>query len=381
MTTAHRKRNTAPTAAAAPLTHPGVTILPGLDAQPASPARPPSLFPLPSSLFPLRPSDLVPRPSPLPRPVDIYAAARRLEGVARRTPLRHSPGLSAVAGGDVYLKCEHEQVTGSFKLRGAFNAIAVLPEEVRRRGVVASSAGNHGLGVAYAARHFGIPATIYVPSTAPLVKKRGIAELGAMVDDRAPDYDAAMAVATARAASDGTLFINPCVGDSVLAGQGTVGLEIVADLPDVASVVVCVGGGGLLGGVGGFLRGVAPHVRIVGAQSVNTAAMARSLAAGRVVEVPYLPTLADGLAGQIEESALAVGRAALDEIVTVEEAEIAAAIAWLAREHEARVEGSGAVAVATVLRRRAAALPTPAAVIVSGGNIDPERFAQVVAAA
>ena len=109
--------------------------------------------------------------------------------------------------------------------------------------------------------------------------------------------------------------------------------------------------------------------------------MARSLAAGRVVEVPYLPTLADGLAGQIEESALAVGRAALDEIVTVEEAEIAAAIAWLAREHEARVEGSGAVAVATVLRRRAAALPTPAAVIVSGGNIDPERFAQVVAAA
>src|SRR5919107_555303 len=131
----------------------------------------------------------------LPRPAGIYPPAHRLHRAVRRTPPRHSPGLTAIAGGDVYLKCEHEQTTGSFKLRGAFNAIAVLPEAVRRRGVVASSAGNHGLGVAYAARHFGIPATIYVPSTAPIVKKRGIAALGVKVDDSQPDYDAAMTVA------------------------------------------------------------------------------------------------------------------------------------------------------------------------------------------
>ena len=316
----------------------------------------------------------------LPRPVDIFAAARRLDGVVRRTPLRHSPGLTAIAGGDVHLKCEHEQTTGSFKLRGAFNAIAVLPEAVRRRGVVASSAGNHGLGVAHAARQFGIPATIYLPSTAPAIKKRGIAQLGATVDDRQRDYDSAMVAAKARAAELEALFIDPCSGHALLAGQGTVALEIVADLPELASVVVSVGGGGLLGGVGGFLRGVAPHVRVIGAQSVNTAAMAHSLAAGRVVEVANVPTLADGLAGQIDESALAVARTALDEMVTVEETEIASAIAWLSREHGARVEGSGAVGVAAVLHRKVA-LPTPAAVIVSGGNIDPERFAQVVAAA
>jgi threonine dehydratase len=315
------------------------------------------------------------------RPVDVFAAARRIHGVARRTPLRHSPALSAIAGGDVYLKCEQEQITGSFKLRGAFNAVASLPPDVRARGVVASSAGNHGLGVAYAARHFGIPAAIYVPATAPQVKKRGIAALGATVNDSQPDYDAAMALATADAAEHGKLFINPCLGATVLAGQGTVALEILSDLPDVASVVVPVGGGGLLGGIASLVRVVGPHVRMVGAQSVDTAAMARSLAAARVVEIPSAPTLADGLAGQIDESALDIGRHALDEIVTLAEEEIAATIAWLARHEGITVEGAGAVAAGAVLHRRIGQLPTPAAVVLSGGNIDPERLDTVLRAA
>jgi threonine dehydratase len=311
------------------------------------------------------------------RAVDVYAARRRLDGVVRRTPLRHSPGLSAVTGGDVYLKCENEQTTGSFKLRGAFNALAALPEQARAAGVVASSAGNHGLGVAYAARHLGVPATIFVPRTAPLVKKEGIAALGATVDDSQPDYDAAMALATAFAAERGKLFVNPCAGGELLAGQGTVGLEIVEELPDVAAVVVPVGGGGLLGGIASLVRRLAPHVRIVGAQSVNTAAMARSIAAGCVVDIPSVPTLADGLAGGIDDFGLDVGRHALDEIVTLPEEEIAATIAWLARNEGTKVEGSGAVAPGSVLHRRIAALPTPAAVILSGGNIDPQRFEQI----
>jgi threonine dehydratase len=314
------------------------------------------------------------------RAADVLAAARRLAGVARETPLVHSPALSERAGGDVYLKMENEQVTGSFKLRGAYNALATLPAEARARGVVASSAGNHGLGVAWAAQALGIRATIFVPSTAPRVKRDGIAALGASVDDSQPDYDAAMDAAKAHAARLGAPYINPCLGDMLLAGQGTVALEILAAMPDVASLVVPVGGGGLLGGTGSLVRRAAPEVRILGAQSDRTQAMSESLAAERVVPVPVEPTLADGLAGQIDEEALDIGRAALDAIARVSEEAIGAAIAWLARTHGARVEGAGAVGVAAIRERAfGGALRFPAVAIVSGGNIDAVRHEEQLA--
>jgi threonine dehydratase len=316
--------------------------------------------------------------SPLPSPDAVRAAAARITGLVQRTPLARSAALSALAGGDVYLKREDTQITGSFKARGAFNAVAQLSAEDRARGVVASSAGNHGLGVAQAARHFGVPATIYVPADAPQVKKRGIATLGALVDDGEADYDLAMVAAKRHAAEHGQLYINPCLGDALLAGQGTVALEILDELPDVGTVVVCVGGGGLLGGVGGYLRGAAPGVRIVGAQSERTAAMSRSLAAGRVVEIESLPTLADGLAGQIDDTALAIGQAALDDIVTLTEDEIAQAIAWLARQEGVTAEGAGVVAVAALLHGKTRSLPTPIVAIVSGGNIDADRLAGIM---
>ena len=313
------------------------------------------------------------------RATEVYAAAKRIRSHLVRTPLRRSPALSAIAGGDVFLKLETEQVTGSFKPRGAFNAIAALDDATRRKGVVASSAGNHGLGVAFAAKHFGVPATVFVPRTAPDVKKRGIAALGATVDDSQPDYDAAMTAAIAHAAERGKTFVNPCLGDDLLAGQGTVALEILEELPDLASVVLPVGGGGLLGGTAMLLRRVASHVSIIGAQSEETAAMSRSIAAGRVVEIPSVPTLADGLAGQIDEAALDIGRHGLDEIVTLSEARIAAAIAWLARTEELVVEGAGSVAVGAVLERRSSRLTTPAAIVVSGRNIDRAKHEGVLA--
>ena len=313
------------------------------------------------------------------RATAVYAAARQLHSHLVRTPLRRSAALSAIAGGDVFLKLETEQVTGSFKPRGAFNAIACLDDDTRRRGVVASSAGNHGLGVAFAARHFGIPATVFVPASAPEVKKRGIAALGAEVDDAQPDYDTAMTAAKVQAAERGRTFINPCLGDELLAGQGTVALEIVEELPELASIVVPVGGGGMLGGVAMFLRHVAPHVRILGAQSEHTAAMSRSLAAGRIVEIASVPTLADGLAGQIDDAALDIGTHALDQIVTLSEERIGETIAWLAREEKLVAEGAGSVAVGAVLQGALSRLTTPAAVVVSGGNIDPARHAAVVA--
>ncbi len=309
---------------------------------------------------------------------DVLAAAARLAGVANRTPLRRSEGLGRVAGHDVYLKLECEQITGSFKLRGAFNLISTLPAEVRQRGVVASSAGNHGLGVAWASHHFGIPATIFVPSTAPRVKREGILALGASVDAESPDYDAAMERAIEFAAANGATFVHPCTGRALLAGQGTVAAEVLEELPELRTLVLPVGGGGLLGGCGTLLRSAAPAVRIVGAQSVNTAAMTHSLAAKEVVHIPSVPTLADGLAGDIDEIALDIGVHALDAIHTVSEDAIGHAIAWLAREENLVVEGAGAVGVAALLERKLAPDKGPLAVVVSGGNIDRDRHEKLL---
>ena len=312
------------------------------------------------------------------RASDVIAAGDRIRPYVQRTALVRSAALSEIAGGDVFLKLENEQTTGSFKLRGALNVLATLPPDVRQRGVVASSAGNHGLGVAYAAKHFNTPATIFVPSGAPQVKRDGITALGAVIDTSQPHYDAAMDAAKAFAAHHGATFINPCLGDMLLAGQGTVALEILGELPDLATLVVNVGGGGLLGGCATLVRAVAPSVRIFGAQSENTAAMSRSLAAGKIVEIDNLPTLADGLAGQIDDEAFDIGVNALDDIVTLSETEIGEAIAFLWREHRQRVEGAGACATGAVWKRKFKELKTPLAVVVSGGNIDPTKFDSVL---
>ena len=307
------------------------------------------------------------------RPAAVREAAERIRPHVVRTPLIRSERLGAVAGGDVYLKLENRQTTGSFKLRGALNALAALTPEQRRAGIVASSAGNHGLGVAYAARALGVAARIYVPRNAPKIKKSGIRALGAELDDAQPDYDAAMAAARVDGRRHGREYINPCLGDPLLYGQGTVALEILGELQSCRALVVNVGGGGLLGGCATFVRGERPDVRIYGAQSVNTAAMAKSMAAGRVVEIESVPTLADGLAGQIDDDALDLGRHGLDGIATVTEEEIAEAIAWLFREHGEKVEGAGACGVAAILSGKLKP-ETPCAVVVSGGNIDEERW-------
>jgi threonine dehydratase len=313
------------------------------------------------------------------RAADVLAAGDRVRPFIKRTELRRSDALSAIAGGDVYLKLENTQITGSFKLRGALNVLATLAPDVRARGVVASSAGNHGLGVAYAAKHFNTPATIFVPKTAPEVKRNGITALGATIDTTQPHYDAAMDTAKAFAAERGATYINPCLGEMLLAGQGTVALEILGEVPGLASLVVNVGGGGLLGGCGALVRAVAPRVRIIGAQSEKTAAMSRSLAAGRLVEIENEPTLADGLAGQIDDEAFDIGKHALDDIVTLTEREVAESIGFLWREHSQRVEGAGACATGALWKRKIASLPTPAAIVVSGGNIDDSKLEAVLA--
>ncbi len=309
---------------------------------------------------------------------DVYAAADRIRDVVRRTTLRHSPALSAMASTSVSLKLECEQITGSFKLRGAYNALALLDESVRARGVVAASAGNHGLGIAYAARALGAAATIFVPRTAPAVKRDGIAALGATIDASSDDYDIAHSRAIEHAERAGLAFIDPCNDPNVIAGQGTTALEILEDLPALRTLILPVGGGGMLAGFGSLLRASAPTVIIVGAQGNRSDAMARSLEASVVMPGPREPTLADGLAGDIDAFALDVGRHALDRLAIVTEEEIEKAIAWLAREEGLVVEGSGAVGVAALLQKKVHKPEGPVVVVLSGANIDAARHAEIV---
>lgn len=319
-------------------------------------------------------------PRILPSLDAVRSAAERLRGVLSPSRLLRDNSLSASLGSDVYFKCELENPTGSFKVRGAFNVLAAMSAEERAKGVVASSAGNHGLGVAYAAKAFGAPAMLYVPATAPQVKKDGIRALGATVNDEQPDYDAAMVVAKEHADRHHIRFINPCLGVDLLAGQGTVALELLEQLPTAATVLICTGGGGLLGGMGAVLRRLAPSVRIVGVQSEETAAMTKSVAAGHVVEIPHTPTLADGLAGQIDDDALHIGQSCADDMVLVTEEEIGESIAWLSRTHDLTAEGAGAVTLAA-LRHRAPLFANsgPIVAVLSGRNIDRSRHTALLA--
>ena len=315
----------------------------------------------------------------LPSPADVISAAHRLRGIIERTPLVHSAALSAAAGTEVFLKCENLQRTGSFKIRGAYTALSSLPMDIRARGIVASSAGNHGLGIALSAQLLGIRARVFVPLGAPSVKRDGILRHGAEVDQSQPDYDSAHAAAVAYAEAHDMTFVNPCAGEALLSGQGTVALEILEELPNVRTVIVPVGGGGLVGGVGVLLRAIAPQVRIVGAQTENTNAMAASLAAGRREDIELRTTIADGLAGQVDDEGVAIGLFAIDEMRVVSEVQTANAIAWASREHDLRVEGSGAVGIAAALENRVPGLDGPVAVIVSGGNIDDARWRALTA--
>ena len=306
----------------------------------------------------------------LPGARDVREAYARIAPYVTRTPLVHHEALSEMAGGEVHLKLESQQVGGSFKVRGALNALLALTPAERAAGVVASSAGNHGIGVAIAARLLDVRATVFVPASAPEIKRAKIAAEGATVDATAPHYDAAEDAARAMARRTGAVFVSPCTGHALLAGAGTVALEIVEQASDVRTVVIPVGGGGLAGGVGGFLRAATPGVRLLGAQSVRTNAMALALAAGHAMDIPALPTLAEGLAGRVDDAMYAQGKAALDVIVTVEESAIAEAMAWLERKAGLTVEGSAAVGVAAVRSGALTLAGFPAVLVLTGSNVD-----------
>jgi len=314
----------------------------------------------------------------------IRAAAATLAGIATRTPL--------VPFGPPddrrFLKAESLQPIGAFKIRGAYVAVASLSPEERSRGVITYSSGNHAQGVARAARLLGAPAVVVMPSDAPAIKRQRVAADGAEVVVVGTASDERQAVAERLAAERGLAIIPPYDDDRIIAGQGTVGLEIAEDLPDVAAVVVPIGGGGLASGVAAAIRALAPNARVIGVEPELAADARESLAAGRIVSWPagnVSRTIADGTRTQaLGRRTFAHLAAFLDSIVTVSEDEIAAGVRLAAEESRLVVEPSGALAVAALAFRSAeiglVGLGRPVVAVVSGGNVDPDRYRELLQA-
>ncbi len=301
----------------------------------------------------------------------VRAAAARLTGVLEATPVERSRAIGSAVGQDVHLKCENLQRTGSFKLRGAYNRIAQLSETERRGGVVCASAGNHAQGVALAAAMQEVAATVFMPVEAPLPKVDATTGYGADVRLVGETFDESLAEAERFAAEEGQVFVHPFDHPDIIAGQGTVGLELVDQVPDASTVVVCVGGGGLISGIGVVLAALRPDVRLVGVQAEGCAPFAGSLAAGEPVSVPVVDTIADGIAVKRPgELTLAHVTELVDDIVTVSDAELSRAVVLLLERAKLVAEPSGAAAVAALLSGRVE-VDGPVVATVSGGNIDP----------
>lgn len=310
---------------------------------------------------------------------DIFQARQRLRPYVWETPLIRSYALSEASGADVYLKLENVQLTGSFKLRGAINALSVLARSSPGRNVLTVSAGNHGRAVALAAEIFDLAATIIVPRSAPRTKIEAIARHRVRLIIRGENYDDAERHARELAATSDTVFISPYNDRDVICGQGTVAIEMLEAVPSLDVILVPVGGGGLLAGVALAAKSLNPKIAVYGVQSENSPAMYESLRAGCIVRIVEKETLADGLAGNIEPGSITfplVERYA-DGVILVSEQAIAGAIRFLLERDHLVVEGAGAVAVAALLSR---AFERPGArigVILSGSNIDLDQLLRV----
>ena len=309
---------------------------------------------------------------------DVREARKLLDGVVRVTPLEHSRVLAAGAGGAVHVKCENLQRTGSFKIRGAYVRIARLTDAERAGGVVAASAGNHAQGVALAARLLGARATVFMPVTAALPKIAATRNYGAEVRLAGTTVDEALTYARAFEAASGAVLVHPFDHPDVVAGQGTVGLEILEQCPDVRTVLVCTGGGGLVAGVGVAVKGLRPDVRVVAVQAERAAAYPASLAAGRPVALDRMATMADGIAvGRPGDLPFALVRDVVDEVVTVSEAAISRALLFCLERAKLVVEPAGAAAIAALLTEPDRWQP-PVVAVVSGGNVDPVLLLRVI---
>jgi threonine dehydratase len=309
----------------------------------------------------------------------VEAARARLRGAIYETPCAYSQTLSELSGSRCWVKLENLQMTGSFKERGAANLLLQLDAAERRRGVVAASAGNHGLAVAFHAARLGIPATIVMPTYAPLIKVTSARRYGAEVLLDGANYDEAYERARAVEAERGAVFVHPFDDPRVVAGQGTLGLELLEQMEALDAVVVPVGGGGLIAGVALAIKARRPDVRVIGVQAAAAPAMRRSLDAGARVRVPAAPTIADGIAvRQVGETTFALARRLVDDVVAVDEEELANAVLLLLEIEKTVVEGAGAAPLAALLNRTLGLGEARVVLVLSGGNIDVTMLARII---
>ena len=315
---------------------------------------------------------------------DVIAARERVRGAIYNSPCPHSQMLSALTGQQVYLKLENLQMTGSFKERGALNRIALLTEEQAARGVVAASAGNHAQGVAYHATKRGIRALIVMPLATPLVKVTATRGFGAEVVLHGANYDEACEEATRLCAAEGMTFIHPFDDAAVMAGQGTIGLELLDQVPQLEAVVVPIGGGGLIGGIACAIkeachRASRPEIRVIGVQTSRLPSMIAAVESHRPVTMEPATTIADGIAvRRAGDITLPVVERYVDEIVTVDEDEIASAILVLLEREKTLAEGAGAAALAALLQKKTSLTGAHTAVMVCGGNIDVTLLSRII---
>jgi threonine dehydratase len=309
---------------------------------------------------------------------DVRAAQQILDGVVRRTPLESSRALADQVGGPVHLKCENLQRAGSFKIRGAYTRMSRLTDQERARGVVAASAGNHAQGVALAAQLLGLRSTVFMPTGAPIPKLLATKGYGADVELTGLTVDDALVEARAFAERTGAVLIHPFDHPDIVAGQGTVGLEILQQCPQVRTILVCTGGGGLLAGIATAVKAQRPDVQVIGVQAEAAAAYPPSLAAGRPLRLDRMATMADGIAvGCPGEVPYVLVRDLVDEIRTVSEDELSRALLFLIERTKLVVEPAGAAGVAALLADPTS-VRAPVVAVLSGGNLDPLLLLRVL---
>jgi threonine dehydratase len=313
-------------------------------------------------------------------PRDVLAAHARIRGDIRRTPLTPADPIGRTAGARVLIKWESDQITGSFKLRGALNRLRTLSPEERSRGVVSASTGNHGLAIAHASRLEEVELTLFLPRTAAAVKRAKIEAFGVDIRTFGDDCGATEVHAREYAAQEGKFYVSPYNDPAIIAGQGTIGIEVLEDEADVDDVIVAIGGGGLIAGIAGYLKAARPRTRIIGVEPETSAFMKASVEAGRLVDFPERPTVADALAGAIEPGAMTfpLCRDLIDAYLTVPESAIVGAMAAVSASCGRRIEGAAAVPVAALFVEPERFRGRTVVCIASGGNIDPQRFDALV---
>lgn len=310
---------------------------------------------------------------------DVEAARERVRDAVYYTPCAFSQTLTELTGQQVHLKLENLQMTGAFKERGALNRISLLTPEQAARGVIAASAGNHAQGVAYHATRRGIASTIVMPEPTPMVKVNATRRFGAKVILHGANYDAAYAEARRICDGEGSTFIHPFDDADVIAGQGTIGLEMLEQVSGLEAVVVPIGGGGLIGGIACAVKSKNPNIRVIGVQTSRLPSMKAALDAGHPVTIDAATTIGDGIAVRRSgEKTLPLVQRYVDEIVTVDEDEIAAAILVLLEREKTLAEGAGAAALAALLQKRTSLENAKTAVLVCGGNIDVTLLSRII---